>query len=127
MFRTTQFLTGEAHLGSGLPDSWWFRTDGRKMTRRDWGDGGLRTIGLFLNGAEIAARTPAGEQIVDDSYVVLINSAAESATFLLPPRRFGTRWTLELVTADPEAAGGTWTARAAVEVEGRSIVLLRRV
>jgi glycogen operon protein len=126
VFRTTQFLTGESHLGSGLPDSWWFRTDGRKMTRRDWGDGGLRTIGLFLNGSEIAARTPSGEQIVDESFVVLINSAAERATFLLPPRRFGTRWTLELSTADPEAAGGSWTARAEVEVEGRSIVLLRR-
>ena len=25
--------------GSGLPDSWWFRPDGRKMTRRDWADG----------------------------------------------------------------------------------------
>jgi isoamylase len=126
VFRRTQFLTGEAHLGSGLPDSWWFRTDGRKMTRRDWGDGGLRTIGLFLNGGEIPARTPVGEQIVDDSFVVLINSAAEPETFLLPPRRFGTRWTLELSTADFEAEGSTWTARAAVEVEGRSIVLLRR-
>jgi isoamylase len=126
VFRRSQFLTGESHLGSGLPDSWWFRTDGRKMTRRDWGDDGLRTIGLFLNGREIAARTPAGEQIVDDSFVVLINSAAEPATFLLPPRRFGTRWTLELSTADPETEAGSWTARGEVEVEGRSIVLLRR-
>jgi glycogen operon protein len=126
VFRRSQFLTGESHLGSGLPDSWWFRTDGRKMTRRDWGDDGLRTIGLFLNGSEIAARTPAGEQIVDDSFVVLINSAAEPATFLLPPRRFGTRWTLELSTADPETEAGSWTARGEVEVEGRSIVLLRR-
>jgi glycogen operon protein len=126
VFRRTQFLTGESHLGSGLPDSWWFRTDGRKMTRRDWGDGGLRTIGLFLNGGEIATRTPTGEEIHDDSFVVLINAAAEPTTFLLPPRRFGTRWTLELSTADPDERGGPWPPRAEIDVEARSIVLLRR-
>jgi glycogen operon protein len=126
VFRRGQFLTGESHLGSGVPDSWWFRTDGRKMTRRDWGDGGLRTVGLFLNGREIASRSPSGEQIVDDSFVVLINSSSETVTFLLPPRRFGTRWALELSTADPGAGGGTWPARAEVVVESRSIVLLRR-
>jgi isoamylase len=127
VFRTQHFLTGESHLGSGLPDSWWFRTDGRKMTRRDWGDVGLRTIGLFLNGGEIVSRTQAGEQIVDDSFVVLINSSADPVTFLLPPRRFGTRWTLELSTAQPDAQGGTWPARAEVAVQARSIVLLRRI
>jgi isoamylase len=127
VFRRPQFLTGESHVGSGLPDSWWFRTDGRKMTRRDWGDGGLRTIGLFLNGGEIPSHTPTGKPIHDDSFVVLINSAAEPATFLLPPRRFGTRWTLELSTTDPEASGGSWTARGEVDVQGRSVVLLRRV
>jgi glycogen operon protein len=125
VFRRAQFLTGESQLGSGLPDSWWFRTDGRKMTRRDWGDGGLRTIGLFLNGSEIPSRTPAGELIVDDSFVVLINASAEPTAFLLPPRRFGSRWALELSTADPDARG-EWPARAEVEVEGRSVVLLRR-
>jgi isoamylase len=126
VFRRTEFLTGESHLGSGLPDSWWLRTDGRKMTRRDWGNGELRTIGLFLNGSEIATRTPTGEEIVDDSFVVLINASAEPTTFLLPPRRFGARWALELSTADPDAADEMWSARAEVGVEARSIVLLRR-
>ncbi len=127
VFRRPQFLTGESHVGSGLPDSWWFRTDGRKMTRRDWGDGGLRTIGLFLNGGEIPTHTTTGEAIHDDSFVVLVNSAAESVTFVLPPRRFGTRWTLELSTADPDARGGSWQARGEVAVQGRSIVVLRRM
>jgi glycogen operon protein len=127
VFRQAQFLTGESHVGSGLPDSWWFRTDGRKMTRRDWGDDGLRTIGLFLNGGEIVTRTSTGEEVHDDSFVVLVNSAAERASFLLPPRRFGTRWTVELSTADPAAGGGSWPARGEVEVEARSIVLLRRI
>jgi isoamylase len=126
VFRRTQFLTGETGLGSGLPDSWWFRTDGRKMTRRDWGNGDLRTIGLFLNGGEIPSRTPDGEQMADDSFVVLFNSQPEAAAFLLPPRRFGTRWELVLSTADPAAGARTWPARGEVPVEARSVSLLRR-
>jgi glycogen operon protein len=128
VFRRTQFLTGESPLGSGLPDSWWFRTDGRKMTRRDWTDEGLRTIGLFLNGEEIPARTRNGEPVSDESFVLLFNCGGEPATFLLPPRRFGQRWKLELATAQPYMADGEeqWPARGEVQVESHSIVLLRR-
>src|SRR6266508_2997519 len=92
LFRRTQFLTGEAPLGSGLPDSWWFRPDGRKMTRRDWADAELRTVGLFLNGEEIPAQTRQGEQVVDETFVVLFNAHPDPVAFRLPPRRFGQRW-----------------------------------
>jgi glycogen operon protein len=128
VFRRTQFLTGGSPLGSGLPDSWWFRTDGRKMTRQNWADPGLRAIGLFLNGDEIPTRSRLGEQLTDESFLLLFNSHEERVTFLLPPRRFGQRWKLELSTADPEAEEGarSWPARSEVEVEARSIVLLRR-
>jgi isoamylase len=126
VFRRAQFLTGSSGRGSGLPDSWWFRTDGRKMTRRDWADGETRTIGLFLNGEEIPTRTEEGEPVLDGSFVLLFNAHDEPDTFLLPPRRFGLRWQLELSTAG-EAGERDWAARAGVEVEARSIVLLRRV
>ena len=128
VFRRRQFLSGQSQFGSGLPDSWWFRTDGRKMIQRDWADGGLRTVGLFLNGDEIAVRTREGERLRDDSFLLLFNSHHEPVRFQLLPRRFGSRWALELSTAEP--AGGemrSWSARGEVEVESRSIVLLRRV
>ena len=126
VFRRAEFLTGESPLGSGLPDSWWFRTDGRKMTRRDWTDGGLPTVGLFLNGEEIPTRSPTGEKVVDASFVLLFNAHHEPAIFLLPPRRFGQGWLLELSTAEPEAGGRPYAARAELEVGARSIVVLRR-
>jgi glycogen operon protein len=126
VFRRTQFLTGESPLGSGLPDSWWFRTDGRKMTRRDWGDGELRTIGLFLNGEEIPTRSATGERVIDASYVLLFNAHHEPAIFLLPPRRFGARWLLELSTTEPGAEERPYPARAELAVEARAIVVLRR-
>jgi isoamylase len=126
VFRRPQFLTGSGPQGSGLPDSWWFRPDGRKMTRRDWCDAERRAVGLFLNGDEIPARTPAGDQVRDETFVVLFNGHDRPVTFVLPPRRFGQRWKLELSTAEPDTHARYWTARGEIEVESRSIVLLRR-
>ncbi len=128
VFRRQQFLTGRAPHGPGLPDSWWFRPDGRKLTRRDWADAGLRTIGLFLNGEEIQAQTREGEPVTDDSYVLLFNAHHDPVTFRLPTRRFGQRWQLELSTAEPDAEAGarSWAARDEIEIEARSLVLLRR-
>ena len=57
VFRRTSFLTGNAGE-SGLPDAWWFRPDGRRMTQRDWTSPETRTLGVFLNGREIRERTP---------------------------------------------------------------------
>ena len=128
VFRRTQFLTGTSPLGSGLPDSWWFRPDGRKMTRRDWADTELRAVGLFLNGEEIPTRTRQGEEVTDETFAVIFNAHHEPVTFRLPPRRFGQRWKLELSTSEPHAAEGerSWAARDEVGVESRSILVLRR-
>jgi len=124
VFRREQFLAGR-EFGSGLPDVWWFRPDGRRMTRRDWqGDGD--TLGVFLNGQEIPSRGPHGEPIGDHSFLCLLNAHYEPVTFTLPPRRFGLRWELELSTTEPDAASLVVPQRGAVEVESRSLVLLRR-
>jgi isoamylase len=128
VFRRPKFFTGESPPGMGLPDIWWFRPDGRKMTRRDWSRGDGFTVGVFLNGDEIWTRTPDGEPILDDSFVLLFNAYHEPLEFKLPVRRFGARWVAELATAGPEVAPGAFTfaARDSVPVESRSVVVLRR-
>jgi glycogen operon protein len=125
VFRRETFLSGTETRGSGLPDVWWFRPDGRRMTMRDWQQMPGRTLGVFLNGSEIPSRTAHGEEIVDDSFLLLLNAHFHPVTFTLPTRRFGARWEVELATGDgaPEGSVG---ARAEVAVEGSSLTLLRR-
>jgi glycogen operon protein len=125
IFRRESFLSGKVGKGSGLPDVWWFRPAGRRMTQKDWQNANAHTLGVFLNGDEIPDRTAEGHEIADDSFLLLFNAYGEPITFTLPTRRFGLRWHVELATGDgvPEGVLG---ARAQVEVEGRSIVLLRR-
>jgi glycogen operon protein len=125
VFRRTRFFEGK---GEDLPDVWWMRPDGRKMTQRDWRNGAARAIGVFLNGEEIAQQTAHGEHVRDESFLVLFNAHHEPISFRMPTRRFGSRWTLELSTAEPEleARARAWGAREDVGVESRSILVLKR-
>jgi isoamylase len=127
VFRRRQFLEGSDPSGSGLPDVWWFRADGRRMTRRDWNE--QRTVGMFLNGQEIAAPGPRGERVEDDSFLMLFNAHHEDVTFTLPTRRFGASWELVLTTADPATEPGLLVApaRTDVPVIARSVMVLKRV
>jgi isoamylase len=126
VFRRTRFLEGRAVGDSPLPDIWWFRPDGRRMTRRDWQWTEAHRLGVFLNGDAIDELTPDGERIEDDSFVLLFNAFHEPVVFTLPPPRFGRRWTSELSTADGEV-GEVFPARGLVPLEGRSTVVLRRL
>jgi glycogen operon protein len=129
VFRRAAFLVGHEQEGSGLPDVWWFRTDGRRMTQRDWQFHDAHTLGVFLNGEEIPERDERGEPIEDDSFLLLFNAHYDPVTFTLPARRFGTVWTHELCTARPEREPGQdeLPARADVHLEARSLKVLRRV
>jgi len=127
VFRRSRFLTGREVLGSGLPDVWWFRPDGRRMTQRDWQRGDAYTLGVFLNGQEIPTRGPDGSPIVDDSFLLLFNAHYEPVTFALPTRRFGARWVVDLGTAESPADGEEFPARAQVTVSDRGLLVLRRV
>jgi isoamylase len=120
--RRTRFFEG---TGEQLPDVWWMRPDGRRMTRRDWENDGARAIGVFLNGDELGSETPHGEPLRDDSFLMFFNAHFEQVDFRLPARRFGTHWELELATGTCEFK--ELTPGASVLVESRSVVVFRRI
>ena len=121
VFRRTKFFDGR---GDQLPDVWWMRPDGRRMTRRDWDNTDARAIGVFLNGDELQAETRSGDEVRDDSFLLLFNAYFDDVTFRLPARRLGLRWKLELRTGRFDA--DRTTPGAEVVVEARSLVVLRR-
>ncbi len=129
VFRRKTFLTGSDANGTGLPDSWWFRPEGRRMTRRDWERDDIPAFGLFLNGQAIPYPGRRGERIVDDSFLVLINGHHEAVDVKLPSPRYGAEWAVELSTAEPDVEAGAWTvaARGTVACEARSFTVLKRV
>ncbi len=143
VFRRTTFFAGEPDE-NGLADVFWFRPDGRRMARRESGPRGDGRLGVFVNGNALRTVTPEGEPVRDDSFVVIFNAHHESTTFVLPTRRFGRRWQVEVSTADGEGAGpndptpaGTGgrptregeqlVARGEVVAEPRSLLVLKRM
>ena len=117
VFRREHFLAGRPRP-SGLPDVWWFRRDGRRMTRRDW-ENRRRSAGsgVFLNGE----RTPTGRRARpardDDSFLVLFNVRPRGRRCSqLPAARFGARWRLEMTTRRPGPAAGERELRAREEL-----------
>jgi glycogen operon protein len=128
-FHRTRFLSGEPDEDSGLPDVWWFRPDGRRMTTRDWNRPDAHVLGVFLNGDHLLERDPEGNQVWDDSFLLLFNAFHEDVEFKLPSQRFGKRWVVELTTADKEERmrGKEQVAGGPVAVMSRSLLLLRRV
>jgi isoamylase len=129
VFRRADFLTGEERLGSGSPDVWWFRPDGRKMTQRNWQLPETQTLGVYLNGAEIPTLSLQGAPVIDDTFLILFNAQPEDVVFTLPAVGYGRRWVHELSTANPDLQPGSelHPARGIVAVEHRSLVVLRRI
>ena len=113
------------HRRALLPDVWWMRPDGRRMTRRDWDNTESRAIGVFLNGDELDAETPsAGRRCATSRSCCSSTRTSRTSTFRLPARRFGTRWEVVLSTGRCESErlvpGGD------VAVQSRSVAVLRR-
>jgi glycogen operon protein len=127
VFHRSRFFEGQGSEGADLPDVWWMRPDGRRMTRRDGQRGDAYSMGVFLNGDEIGSRRSNGEPVRDESFLLLFNGHYEPVQFKLPTRRFGVRWELVLATDDDARVGDQFPARADVAVESRSLMLLKRL
>jgi glycogen operon protein len=114
VFRRRRFFTGQSNA-DGEPDIAWLRPDGEVMASEDWSKPTVRALAVFLNGSSITELSPRGEQIEDDSFLMLLNPGPEPVDFTLPKGPFGEAWVPVLDTADEVAPKGV---AAAVAVTG---------
>ncbi|MBA2699882.1 MAG: glycogen debranching protein GlgX [Nocardioidaceae bacterium] len=127
VFRRRRFFTGDA-AGNGVPDIAWLRQDGTAMDGDDWQHNFLRPLAVFLNGEAITEPGKRGEEISDDSFLLLFNPTHEDAEMTMPGGPFGDNWQLILDTSAtgalhekaPQPSGSLCT------VISRSVVVMRR-
>ncbi|HWU38848.1 MAG TPA: glycogen debranching protein GlgX, partial [Candidatus Acidoferrum sp.] len=98
VLRRRQFLYGRRIQGSEVQDLAWFRPDGKEMTEENWKDPLARCIGLRLAGDAISEVDARGEEITDDTLLILLNAYHEPVPFILPAHRRGVRWEVLLDT-----------------------------
>ncbi len=128
VFRRRRFFTG-GDAPDGLPDIAWLRPDGSRMDDQDWSHESVRPLSVFLNGNGINEAGLRGENIVDDSFLLLLNPGHDDSVMTLPEARFGEKWQPLLDTAEPEPLAddaSPLSTGSQRQVRARSVVLLRR-
>jgi glycogen operon protein len=129
IFRRRRFFQGTTIRGSELEDVKWLRPDGEEMDDEDWGTSFVRGFGMLLGGDAMMEWDDEGRRVTDDSFLLLFNAAEDDVPFVLPSMPTPTRWEVALDTARPDADQGAEVhdARAAIQLPGRSLLVLRRV
>jgi glycogen operon protein len=122
VFRRRRFLAGTdaGELG-------WFTPAGQPMTLDNWADAGARCVSIYLDGRDAPDRADDGTLLIDDDFLVLVNSWWEPLDFVLPVTRPNQAWcdeldTFELGSAPPAAELHAGELRT---VGPRSVVVLR--
>ncbi|TCC19351.1 glycogen debranching protein GlgX [Kribbella speibonae] len=127
VLRRRRFFHGDTGI-DGLGDLVWFAPKGAEMQNGDWQQNDARAIAVFLNGDAISEPDLRGEPVVDDSFLILLNSNYEPVDFLLPPEEYGENWTVVVDTTSATGAGTDepHAAGTTVQLEARSTLVLTR-
>jgi glycogen operon protein len=98
------------------------------MADNQWDEWYAKSIGVFLNGGALE-RGRRGEEYTDDSFFLLFNAHHEPISFTMPDPRYGEHWAVVIDTRTDdvtEEGGAVVKAGGSIDVEARSVVVLRR-
>ncbi|MEP7082312.1 MAG: glycogen debranching protein GlgX [Chloroflexota bacterium] len=132
VLRRRRFFQGRQIRGSRVKDLTWYAPDGSEMTDAAWQAPGVRTLGVQFAGDAIDERGPRGEEILDDTLLIILNADERPVAFTLPNHGTARRWELVFDTVQPtlevgEGAHREFDGGAPYRVGERSVVLLRRL
>ena len=128
VFRRPKFFQGRPLHGTDVKDIGWFTPEGVEMSHENWGEGTAQSIGVYLNGEALDMVSARGQRVTDDTFLFLLNGASLCQTFHLPGSEWAAAWMHQVDTATGRCVedGDVHAAGAVLQVEGRSLVLLRR-
>ncbi|MGH3437864.1 MAG: glycogen debranching protein GlgX [Sciscionella sp.] len=124
--RQPEFFEGR-QAPSGELDLVWFTEHGEPMTEEDWFDGARRTLAMWIDGSRCRSRARSGEQVGDDSWLLVLHGGAKDTELVLPAAEYGKRYlpavdTSSPVVPDPDT---TLDPGATIGLTARSLLLLR--
>jgi isoamylase len=127
VLRRRRFFHGDTGV-DGLGDLVWFTPNGKEMQDGDWRRDDARAIAVFLNGDAISEPDLRGEPVVDDSFLILLNSNHQPLEFLLPPREYGESWTVvvDTTTSTGGASDEEHAADSTIKLDARGTLVLTR-
>jgi len=120
-----KFFQDRVIRGSVVRDIAWCNTDGNELSEEAWATDWNRSLALLLNGKTLAVTDEDGCPIVDDSFLLLVNAAAEGVEFTLCEPPAGTLWTQVLNTENIDDPFAAAEIGEKVIVGGRSMRVFR--
>lgn len=126
-FSRKNWFKGQPVKNNGIEDIAWFQPDGSQMTPDSWNTDFARSIAVFLNGQGLNAINSEGEKVIDDNFYLIFNAHTEAVGYKLPPAEYCKEWKVVIDTKSFDEADGkqTYQSGEAIQVEGRSVVLLQ--
>ncbi|UKA69080.1 glycogen debranching protein GlgX (plasmid) [Arthrobacter sp. FW306-05-C] len=126
-FRRNRFFNGRPTrrtLNQPLPDIVWLNTDASEMVPEDWDNPLARALGVFYNG-DAVGRDHRNRPIRDHHFLLYCNSGDSPVVFKLPGPDYSKAWEPLIDTAGERAGQGFIGANGTVELEGKSLLVLR--
>lgn len=122
-----RFFNGRNTRKMGIKDLTWFHPDGHEMTDLDWNNPMIRYLGLRLAGDSIEEVDEHGEQIFDDTLLILLNAHYEPVNFTLPECPPAERWELVMDTRNSSVKRIPllFEEKSQYKMETRSVVLFK--
>lgn len=127
VFSRRRWFQGHPIHGSKLEDIAWFRPDGQEMEEENWNEANARSLTVFLNGHGLRTRGEKGEELKDNSFLLLFNADEVAVDFVLPPEKYGMRWEMVIYTVHPRFYndGPFFNSSDTVTVDFKSMILLK--
>jgi glycogen operon protein len=127
VFRQNAFFLGRPSGDGGVKDLAWFGADGHELSEQQWWDPHARTLGMYVDGQGIRTRGPRGDAVVDDSFLLVLHTAAEDGRMVLPGPPWAQGYELLVDTCEEDGDGGgrILAAGGAVDLTALSLLLLR--
>jgi len=125
VFRRRHWFHGRPIHGEAIRDVVWHRPDGAEMGDEDWEAGFAKSLGVFMSGHALS-RDARGEPVTDADFYVVFNAHHEALAFRVPTHGNTERWREVLNTASDTNVPREHAGGRDLEVEARSLVVLKR-
>lgn len=123
VFQRRHFFQGRPLRGGDVRDITWLTSSGHVMTDADWHKETARCLGIQLSGDLIDEVDDVGQQIHDDTMLLLLNSSPDAMPFSLPKVSEAANWSLVLDTALPKFRAVRKSPCSTVKLAARSMTV----
>lgn len=118
-----KFFQDRVIRNSLVRDIAWYGSDGQEMPDDVWNAEWVRCLSLVLNGKTLQITDENGKAIMDESFLIIVNAAADGVNVKLPPPINGTPWRQVMDTQNIDDPFKQVPTQDKITVGGRSFML----